>query len=513
MQKRSRSGFWVGLIIGSVLIAMIICFVFIYIGVKEPEVELAETTPAFNRDTPESKSLAQASPMVSQVTSAPLPSSEYPAQAVVQIIVAGKVEGKAEEWSGSGTIISPDGLILTNAHVAIGDKFYQAEELLIAMTEAEDIPPKLMYYAEVVQADTGLDLAVLRITSDLHGKHVNSGALNLPYVAVGNSDELRLGDKISILGYPDIGGKTITLTSGEVSGFTAETGYGNRAYIKTSATISGGNSGGLVTNERMELIGVPTQLGAGDEEVDIVDCRRLADTNRDGYIDEYDSCIPTGGFINALRPVNLALPLIEAAQRGEVAFVEPSKPGIAVPAGGTIIFQDDFSDPSTGWPTISDNTGSVGYSNGTYEIDVHKTEYMKWVLGGVNYRDLIIAVKTKVINSVGNGDYGLVCRYVNNENFYMLEITEDAYYSIFKYQQGERVTILDWQFSVELQDLTSADIEVMCIGDTLTIIVNGKALGQASDTSFSRGDYGILVGTWDTAGFKVAFDDLIVQQP
>ena len=79
---------------------------------------------------------------------------------------------------------------------------------------------------------------------------------------------------------------------------------------------AGGNSGGLASTPGGEIIGVPTQLGYGGED-QYVDCRVLADTNRDGYVDEYDNCVPTGGFINALRPINLAMPLIEAAQRGE----------------------------------------------------------------------------------------------------------------------------------------------------------------------------------------------------
>ena len=48
----------------------------------------------------------------------------------------------------------------------------------------------------------------------------------------------------------------------------------------------------------------------------MADCRRLVDTNGDGMVDEYDSCIPTGGFINALRPINLALSYVDAAKAG-----------------------------------------------------------------------------------------------------------------------------------------------------------------------------------------------------
>jgi S1-C subfamily serine protease len=161
-----------------------------------------------------------------------------------------------------------------------------------------------------------MDIAIGRIAADLDGNPVDPDSLDLPTVQLGDSDELQLGDTLIILGYPGIGGDTITLTRGEVAGFSSDSEHGNRAFIKTSATMTGGNSGGLAANANGELIGVPTQLGYGGED-QFVDCRVLADTNRDGVVDDEDNCVPTGGFINALRPIKLVLPYIDAARRGE----------------------------------------------------------------------------------------------------------------------------------------------------------------------------------------------------
>ncbi len=212
--------------------------------------------------------------VLARIEGTPLAGDQLPVSAVVQIVVRGTVEGEVQEWSGSGTIISPDGLILTNAHVAMGDRFYPAEELLILLTVAEDALPEAAFYAEVMQADENLDIAVLRPSIDLQGNLVDRSKLNLPYVSLGDSDALHLGDEILILGYPGIGGETITLTRGEVSGFTSQSGYGNRAFIKTSATIAGGNSGGLALDENNNLVGIPTEVGAGEEYADVVDAAR-----------------------------------------------------------------------------------------------------------------------------------------------------------------------------------------------------------------------------------------------
>jgi hypothetical protein len=150
---------------------------------------------------------------------------------------------------------------------------------------------------------------------------VSPDSLNLPSVPLGNSDDLHVGDHINIFGFPGIGGETITFTDGSVSGFTAEEGLGDRAWIKTNATIAGGNSGGLAANDAGSIIGVPTIASAGTGG-DTTDCRVIQDTNGDGIVDSRDTCIPIGGFINGLRPVNLAMPLIQAAQSGH-AYVSP----------------------------------------------------------------------------------------------------------------------------------------------------------------------------------------------
>ncbi len=242
---------------------------------------------------------------------------------------------RSRGW-GSGTIVSADGLILTNNHVVdTSDLAEQLPEnarvvegvLCVFVTGAPDEPPVPTYLADVVVADPDVDLAVLRISSTTSGKTLRPKDLKLPYCQLGDSDTLQPLDPIYIIGYPGIGGETVTTVTGVVSGFTAEGAYGNRAWIKTDATISGGNSGGTAVDDDGLLIGVPTQAGRGGvgAEDEYVDCRPLADTNGDGQIDGNDTCVPVGGFINALRPVNLAVPLIEEAQ-GSQPPVNPKTP-------------------------------------------------------------------------------------------------------------------------------------------------------------------------------------------
>lgn len=435
--------------------------------------------------------------------------SAIPWPSVVQIEATVEIEGEEMVgWTGSGTIISPDGLILTNAHVVLSDRFYQVKNLIVSLTVAEDAPPVQMYYASIVQADEALDIAVIKPYQDMNGNPLNYSLLNLPFVPLGDSDQLRLGESINILGYPGIGGDTITLTRGEVSGFTSEEAYGNRAFIKTSGTIAGGNSGGLAVNEKGELIGVPTAVGSGDLSDAIVDCRALMDTNRDGYIDNYDTCVPTGGFINALRPINLAMQLITAARAGEVAIAAGNGIGESFAADGQVIFEDDFSDPKSGWNSFVDQDGEAKYENGEFVIRVDRPMYLAWSDQEYLYDPIVIEADVRVVESVGDADYGFICGLVDNEHFYVLEISEDGYYTIWKQNGQETSFLVDWKYSQEVGGGGLFRLSAKCGTDQLVLALDGKVLASATDSDYQPGGIGMMAGTFDLEGFKVAFDNL-----
>ncbi|MBL8064174.1 MAG: trypsin-like peptidase domain-containing protein [Anaerolineales bacterium] len=258
-------------------------------------------------------------------------------------------------YVGSGTILSPSGMILTNAHVASpasqGDPESEPDALGIAIIVSEDKPAVPSYIAQVMAVDGFLDLAVIQITSSINGSAVDANSLNLPYVQLGNSDNVHVGDSLNIFGFPSIGGNTITFTQGTISGFSSEDQIGDRAWIKTDATISGGNSGGLAADNNGHIIGVPT-IAAASRDTETSDCRTVQDTNGDGVVDQNDSCVPIGGFLNGIRPVNLASPLIQAAQSGR-AYTSPftqsgvvSQPGSGNEATANFVWLDTSTSSS-----------------------------------------------------------------------------------------------------------------------------------------------------------------------
>jgi Do/DeqQ family serine protease len=140
---------------------------------------------------------------------------------------------------GSGVIISTDGYILTNHHVIDG-----AEQIKVDLNDNRTLD------AKVVGSDPLSDLAVLKID-----------ATNLPVLALGDSDKVRVGDVVLAIGNPLGIGQTVTM--GIVSAKGRQTGMSSGSFedfLQTDAPINQGNSGGALVSTNSELIGINSQI-------------------------------------------------------------------------------------------------------------------------------------------------------------------------------------------------------------------------------------------------------------
>ena len=145
---------------------------------------------------------------------------------------------------GSGIIISADGYIITNDHVA-----GNAKKITITLTNGEK------YDAELIGTDKITDVALLKIKGS-----------NFPFVKLGNSDEIAIGEWVIALGNPfglfeniDKPIVTVGVVSAMGMNFTSN-GRSYRGLIQTDAVINSGNSGGPLTNSLGEIIGINTLI-------------------------------------------------------------------------------------------------------------------------------------------------------------------------------------------------------------------------------------------------------------
>jgi hypothetical protein len=217
-------------------------------------------------------------------------------QATVLVLVADN-NGDLYD-SGSGTVLDAErGIVLTNFHVMgdtdTGELYNDGAEAYIAVNPTDlRGAPSIKYVARMIHGDPELDLAVLRVTG-LASSDSTQLPKNLGLVSVdrGDSDELLPGDPLAVVGFPGLGGSTVTFTDGVVSGFLDENEDGVFEWIKTDTEVNPGNSGGLAIDMQGEFIGVPT---AGYSRSDVAGKISLI---RPGSLalDFYDRAVIDGG--------------------------------------------------------------------------------------------------------------------------------------------------------------------------------------------------------------------------
>ena len=178
-----------------------------------------------------------------------------------------------------------------------------------------------------------------------------------------------------------------------------------------------------------------------------------------------------------------------------------------------LCYQDDFSDPSTGWYTGDDGSISYSYTDGEYLIGVSKNNWISWATIGEDLQDSITTVNVRPKKSTGDGGFGLICRYVNDHNYYGLEVSEDGYHSIWRYDNGEYVFLSYWAFSELIPQSQEMQITASCVGDRLSLAVNDTLLAEVTDSTFRSGDMGLFSETYDIGGLVAAFDNFVLRVP
>jgi hypothetical protein len=185
-------------------------------------------------------------------------------------------------------------------------------------------------------------------------------------------------------------------------------------------------------------------------------------------------------------------------------------------ASGSVLFQDDFSDPSSGWDRVTEPDGATDYANGVYRILVSASDLDVWSNPGLSFTDTHIEVDATKIAGDDNNDFGVICRYQDADNFYEMVISSDGYYGIVKIKDGERVPIEQQAMlpsEAIQQGAATNHIRVDCVGSTLALYVGGQQLAEVQDSDFASGDVGLIAGTFDVPGTEIHFDNFTVLKP
>lgn len=202
-----------------------------------------------------------------------------------------------------------------------------------------------------------------------------------------------------------------------------------------------------------------------------------------------------------------------------VLYLFEVKPGQATleaqPTPRIVIYQDDFTDPDSGWDVYDEEDTLAQYSDGEYRVGVYRTDYVAWGNPSLEreFADFTVEADARQVEGPLGSNFGLLVRYQpDNENFYWFEISSDGYYSVDLLRDGQWVTLVDWDTSDAIRQGLGATnhLQVECAGSQFRFSVNGSLLVTVTDSAFPSGNIGLAAGTFDEPGTVVHFDNIVV---
>ncbi len=164
--------------------------------------------------------------------------------------------------SGSGTLISSNGLMISNNHVIFNENEQKPLDVFeVCITFNVEKEPDCEYTARLVAHSKDLDISILKLNSkDVFGNTVPG----LKYLNYRTTSFPKEEDDIQVIGYPGSGGESITITKGQISGYDT---YNEFKYYKTDTDFDHGSSGGTVLDASGNYIGIPTYIRSYAENV------------------------------------------------------------------------------------------------------------------------------------------------------------------------------------------------------------------------------------------------------
>jgi hypothetical protein len=216
-------------------------------------------------------------------------------------------------------------------------------------------------------------------------------------------------------------------------------------------------------------------------------------------------------FASILFP-GCAFPLFNSS-----AYSSPtlgSEPGVPT---SVVLFSDNFDTGRGNWSLISSNLGSrIAYEHKGLRVTINEINYGYWTSPGKQFGDMRVAVSASRLGGPNDNYFGVICRFQLPDSFYGFLVSSDGYYGIIKVTGGQ-FQILDSQSmeysEVIVKDRATNRVRGDCIGNSLTLFVNGVLLKTVEDSEFRTGDAGLIAGSHEIWAVDILFDDFIVYQP
>jgi hypothetical protein len=183
---------------------------------------------------------------------------------------------------------------------------------------------------------------------------------------------------------------------------------------------------------------------------------------------------------------------------------------------GSVLFQDDFSRTASGWDRYADEAYFADYADTGYRISIFTPKTNVWARPHLAFEDIRVHVMATKLEGPDDNVYGVLCRYQDARNFYFFLISSDGYCGIGVFRDGKEYLLSDEAMlpsdAIHLGQ-ASNHVRADCIGEELTLYINGVRAAQAIASDWSRGDVGLVAGTYDQPGTDILFERFSVLLP
>lgn len=430
---------------------------------------------------------------------------------VVRIDAYADVDGeRSPVWHGSGTIVTPDGLILTSSDVVLSDRYFQVTDLIVSLTVDDKSLPVPTYRAGIVQANHTLGLALIKPRSTLDNTPIDYALLDLPAIPLGDSQLLEQGSELRALGYPNSPDSPDILHENllRLNDFGSEFPFGESSLWHAEKAIPAGYIGGPILNEAGELVAVPVHKSPVTFDPNTIECQAFVDANRDGRIDELDPCSPIQLPVDTLRPSAFARQIVEAARRGEVDISAGNIERTLTHLPVEFVGMDDFSDNRNQWRVSENDLGEQKLEDGAYVFKLHKPMTRLWSPVNYGYGAMQIDVEAELLDPVHHGEFGLLCGVSETERT-VFAVSENGFFAIWQAQGDSTRYLQPWQYAA-LDTGKPLTLSARCGSGWYEFVVNHHLLASGTDPEFVPGLTGLYAASYDEGGMVVSFDNFSV---
>jgi hypothetical protein len=189
-----------------------------------------------------------------------------------------------------------------------------------------------------------------------------------------------------------------------------------------------------------------------------------------------------------------------------------SSGAVAPVTDGQVLFRDDFEDPqASNLGESEDRSSRYAYDQGNYVIEVKQSEMLVWALVEGTYRDVVIETSYSVPANSANVAAGLIFHYQDSNNFYLFSVSNDGYYALELLKDDQWVTLIDWT-KHNVINAAKNRLRVVLNGDEITLFVNDRQLEKTRDPTFTSGEIGLAVTSFDKAGAIVRYDEITIRK-